>query len=192
MCSPPTTAEPIGSGVTSSRASAAASASIGFYLEQVARMILRTHRPVVRRPVGVGMSSVFGARGCGSGSTGPTGHRKRPPGPSQGLRRNAMNATSTGNSKVVVNRCLSLDGFIAAAGHVLDWGDGRQLTDFAGPDEFHEIAAATGAMLVGRRTADVATGWRPRRRAASTIPFPDRPHPLARGATGRGHHLPHR
>ncbi|HKN08493.1 MAG TPA: dihydrofolate reductase family protein [Pseudomonadota bacterium] len=66
-----------------------------------------------------------------------------------------MNDTSTGHSKVVVNRCMSLDGFIAAAGHVMDWGAGRQLADFVGPDEFHEIAAATGAMLVGRRTADV-------------------------------------
>jgi hypothetical protein len=43
---------------------------------------------------------------------------------------------------------MSLDGFIAAAGHVMDWGAGRQLADFVGPDEFHEIAAATGAMLV--------------------------------------------
>src|SRR6185437_6733373 len=50
---------------------------------------------------------------------------------------------------------MSLDGFIAAAGHVMDWGAGRQLADFVGPDEFHAIAAATGAMLVGRRTADV-------------------------------------
>src|ERR1700719_200020 len=66
-----------------------------------------------------------------------------------------MNDTSTANSKVVVNRCMSLDGFIAAAGHVMDWGGGRQLSDFVGPDEFHEIAAATGAMLVGRHTADV-------------------------------------
>src|SRR2546430_11665973 len=66
-----------------------------------------------------------------------------------------MSDTSTGNGKVVVNRCMSLDGFIARPGHVMDWGGGRQLADFVGPDEFHEIAAATGAMLVGRRTADV-------------------------------------
>jgi dihydrofolate reductase len=50
---------------------------------------------------------------------------------------------------------MSLDGFIAAAGHVMDWGAGRQLADFVGPDELNEIAAATGAMLVGRRTSDV-------------------------------------
>ncbi len=66
-----------------------------------------------------------------------------------------MSDTSSGDGKVVVNRCMSLDGFIAAAGHVMDWGDGRQLTDFADRDDINEIAAATGAMLVGRRTADV-------------------------------------
>jgi dihydrofolate reductase len=66
-----------------------------------------------------------------------------------------MNAPSATSSKVVVNRCMSLDGFIAAPGHVMDWGGGRQLGDFVGPDEFREIAAATGAMLIGRRTSDV-------------------------------------
>jgi dihydrofolate reductase len=50
---------------------------------------------------------------------------------------------------------MSLDGFIAAPGHVMDWGDGRQLVDFIGPAKLREIAAATGAMLVGRRTSDV-------------------------------------
>ena len=41
-----------------------------------------------------------------------------------------MSDTSARNGKVVVNRCMSLDGFIAAPGHVMDWGAGRQLTDF--------------------------------------------------------------
>jgi len=66
-----------------------------------------------------------------------------------------MSDTSTGNRKVVVNRCMSLDGFIAAAGHVMDWGEGRQMHDFVAPAEIREQAAATGAMLVGRRTSDV-------------------------------------
>jgi dihydrofolate reductase len=57
--------------------------------------------------------------------------------------------------KVVVNRCMSLDGFIAAPGHVMDWGGGRQLREFIAPEDFEGVAAATGAMLVGRRTADV-------------------------------------
>ena len=61
-----------------------------------------------------------------------------------------MSDTSTGNGKVVVNRSMSLDGFIAGPGHAMDW-----IFDFVAPDEFPEIAAATGAMLVGRRTWEV-------------------------------------
>ena len=61
-----------------------------------------------------------------------------------------MSDTSTGNGKVVVNRSMSLDGFIAGPGHAMDW-----VFDFVAPDEFPEIAAATGAMLVGRRTYEV-------------------------------------
>jgi dihydrofolate reductase len=68
-----------------------------------------------------------------------------------------MSETSTGNGRVVVNRSMSLDGFIAAPGHRMDWGGGRQLADFAAPDDFAEIAAATGAMLIGRRTWDVGS-----------------------------------
>jgi dihydrofolate reductase len=59
--------------------------------------------------------------------------------------------TSTGNGKVVVNRSMSLDGFIAGPGHAMDW-----VFDFVAPDEFPDIAAATGAMLIGRRTYEVA------------------------------------
>ena len=66
-----------------------------------------------------------------------------------------MSDTGTGGGRVVVNRAMSLDGFIAAPGHVMDWGAGRQLADFVAAGDFREIAAATGAMLVGRRTSDV-------------------------------------
>jgi dihydrofolate reductase len=59
------------------------------------------------------------------------------------------------SGKVVVNRAMSLDGFIAAAGHRMDWGNGRALSDFVDPIDFRSVAAATGAMLVGRRTSDV-------------------------------------
>ena len=59
------------------------------------------------------------------------------------------------SGKVVVNRCMSLDGFIAGPGHSMDWGDDRALADFVAPDDLAEVAAATGAMLVGRRTWDV-------------------------------------
>ena len=62
-----------------------------------------------------------------------------------------MADTSTGNGKVVMNRSMSLDGFIAGPGHAMDW-----IFDFVAPDEFPEIAAATGAMLIGRGTYEVA------------------------------------
>jgi dihydrofolate reductase len=54
--------------------------------------------------------------------------------------------------KVVVNRSMSLDGFIAGPGDAMDW-----IFDFVTPDAtwLTEIAAATGAMLVGRRTDEV-------------------------------------
>jgi dihydrofolate reductase len=69
-----------------------------------------------------------------------------------------MSETSTGNAKVVVNRSMSLDGFIAGPGHTMDWGGGgRRLADFVAPDDVAEIAAATGAMLIGRRTWDVGS-----------------------------------
>jgi dihydrofolate reductase len=63
-----------------------------------------------------------------------------------------MSDTSAGNGKVVVNRSLSLDGFIAGPGHAMDW-----IFDFIAPieEEFPEIMAATGAMLIGRRTYEV-------------------------------------
>jgi dihydrofolate reductase len=61
----------------------------------------------------------------------------------------------TGSGKVVVNRSMSLDGFIAGPGHAMDWGGSRPLADFVAPEDMAEVAAATGAMLIGRRTWDV-------------------------------------
>jgi dihydrofolate reductase len=61
-----------------------------------------------------------------------------------------------GSAKVVVNRSMSLDGFIAGPGHAMDWGGGgRRLAEFVAPGDLAEVAAATGAMLIGRRTWDV-------------------------------------
>jgi dihydrofolate reductase len=71
------------------------------------------------------------------------------------LRRNALGATGIGNGKVVVNRAMSLDGFIAGPGDAMDWGGGRHPGDIIPPEITAEVAAATGAMLVGRRTWDV-------------------------------------
>jgi dihydrofolate reductase len=69
-----------------------------------------------------------------------------------------MSESSTGNGNVVVNRSMSLDGFIAGPGHAMVdyWGPGR-IADFVAPDDVAEIAAATGAMLVGRRTWEVGS-----------------------------------
>jgi dihydrofolate reductase len=63
--------------------------------------------------------------------------------------------SDTGSGKVVVNRAMSLDGFIAGPGDDMGWGGDRKLADFVAPDDFAAVAAATGAMLVGRRTWDV-------------------------------------
>jgi dihydrofolate reductase len=46
---------------------------------------------------------------------------------------------------------MSLDGFVAGPGHAMDW-----IFDFVAPDEFPDVAAATGAMLTGRRTYEAA------------------------------------
>jgi dihydrofolate reductase len=102
---------------------------------------------------------------------------------------------STGNGKVVVNRAMSLDGFIAGPGHEMDWGAGRQLADFVAPDKIGEIAAATGAMLVGRRTAEVGERMEAEKPGSVDYPFsgpvfvlthrpPDPPDPEVRYLAG--------
>ena len=59
-----------------------------------------------------------------------------------------MSHTSTGNGKVVVNRSMSLDGFIAAPGHEMNW-----IFDFMAPDAFPEIAG--GHRCHAHRAADL-------------------------------------
>lgn len=58
---------------------------------------------------------------------------------------------NVGIGKVVVNRAMSLDGFIAGPGHAMDW-----IAEYVTADAFPEVMAATGAMLVGRGTYEVA------------------------------------
>jgi dihydrofolate reductase len=70
-----------------------------------------------------------------------------------------------------VNRCVSLDGFIAGPGDSMDWGGGRDLADFVAPDDFAEVAAATGAMLVGRRTWDVGARMEAEEPGSIDYPF---------------------
>ena len=65
-----------------------------------------------------------------------------------------MSDTSTGNGRVVVNRAMSLDGFIAGPGDAQDWIFDFMANDTPGQKE---AAAATGAMLVGRRTVEVGS-----------------------------------
>jgi dihydrofolate reductase len=57
--------------------------------------------------------------------------------------------------KVVVNRSMSLDGFIAGPRHAMDSSSWPRLHHFVAPDDISQVAAATGAMLIGRRTWDV-------------------------------------
>ena len=57
---------------------------------------------------------------------------------------------SSATGKVVVNRAMSLDGFIAGPGDEIGW-----IRDLAPQEDVAKVAAATGAMLVGRRTWDV-------------------------------------
>jgi dihydrofolate reductase len=61
-----------------------------------------------------------------------------------------MSDTGIRNGNVVVNRAMSLDGFIAGPSHSMD-----SILSCVSPDEFPEIMAATGAMLAGRRTYEV-------------------------------------
>ena len=72
---------------------------------------------------------------------------------------------------MVVNRAMSLDGFIAAPGDVVEWGAGRRLADFVGPELVREQAAATGAMLVGRRTSDVGARMEAEAPGSTEYPF---------------------
>ena len=47
---------------------------------------------------------------------------------------------------------MSLDGFVAGPGDAMSW-----IFEFMAPDAFPEIAAATGAMLIGRRTYEIGS-----------------------------------
>jgi len=67
-----------------------------------------------------------------------------------------MSDTGAGPGKVVVNRAMSLDGFIAGPDHAMGW-----VMEFLRDDLFPEVMAATGAMLVGRGTHEVAKRMAP-------------------------------
>jgi dihydrofolate reductase len=65
---------------------------------------------------------------------------------------------------------MSLDGFIAGPGHTMDWGPGR-IADFVAPDDVEETAAATGAMLIGRRTWEVGDRMEADEPGSTDYPF---------------------
>lgn len=62
-----------------------------------------------------------------------------------------MSDKHAGLGKVVVNRAMSVDGFIAGRDHAMDW-----IIEYTKHDPFPEVMAATGAMLIGRGTYEVA------------------------------------
>jgi dihydrofolate reductase len=73
---------------------------------------------------------------------------------------------STATGKVVVNRAMSLDGFIAGPGDEMGW-----IRDLAPGQDAAEQAAATGAMLVGRRTWDVGARMKADEPGSTDYPF---------------------
>jgi len=94
------------------------------------------------------------------------------------------------SGKVVVNRSMSLDGFIAGPGDDMDW-----IFDFVAPDDLPEIAAATGTMLIGRRTYEVGIRMQAEQPGSADYPFsgpvfvlthrpPDPPDPAVTFLTG--------
>ena len=96
-----------------------------------------------------------------------------------------MSDTDAGLGKVVVNRAVSLDGFIAGPDDAMDW-----VLEYLKKDPFPEVMQATGAMLVGRGTYEVS-----KRMSAEDTDYDGGPvfvltHPTAgrRGARG---HIPH-
>ena len=72
----------------------------------------------------------------------------------------------TGSGKVVVNRAMSLDGFIAGPGDDMGW-----ILDLAPHAVAAEQASATGAMLVGRRTWDVGDRMKAEEPDSAEYPF---------------------
>ena len=61
-----------------------------------------------------------------------------------------MSEANAGPGKVVVNRAMSVDGFIAGPDHAMNW-----IFEYLDNNTFPDVMPATGAMLVGRGTHDV-------------------------------------
>jgi hypothetical protein len=68
-----------------------------------------------------------------------------------------MSGTDAGLGKVVVNRAMSLDGFIAGPDDTMDW-----VFEYLKKDPFPEVIHATGAMLVAGAPTRSPSGCPPR------------------------------
>ena len=77
-----------------------------------------------------------------------------------------MSEERVGTGKVVVNRAMSVDGFIAGRDDAMDW-----IRDVVPWDVLAEQAGRTGAMLVGRRTWDVGARMQAEEPASADYPF---------------------
>jgi dihydrofolate reductase len=73
--------------------------------------------------------------------------------------------------KVVVNRAMSLDGFIAGPGGAMDSSSWPQPGKYLPPEDVAEIAAATGAMLIGRRTWEAGDKMKAEEPGSIDYPF---------------------
>ena len=85
-----------------------------------------------------------------------------------------MSDTRRGNGKVVVTWAMSLDGFIAGPGDDMDWIIDAMTPRNPGgrtPDVVAEVASATGAMLVGRRTYEVGNRMEAEEPGSVDYPF---------------------
>jgi len=79
-----------------------------------------------------------------------------------------MSEASAERGKVVVNRSMSLDGFIAGPGHTMDWGP---LADLVPRETVARVAAETGSMLIGRRTWEVGDRLEAEEPGSTDYPF---------------------
>jgi dihydrofolate reductase len=75
------------------------------------------------------------------------------------------------SGKVVVNRAMSLDGFIAGPDHTMDSRSWPRVSRLVAPEDFAEVAAATGAMLIGRRTWDTGDKMEIEEPGSNDYPF---------------------
>jgi dihydrofolate reductase len=75
------------------------------------------------------------------------------------------------SGKVVVNRSMSLDGFIGVPRDATSTARWPRMSRFVAREDLAEIASATGAMLVGRRTWDLGDSMEAAEPGSVDYPF---------------------